>query len=773
MGNQLAMIVLALVALMTTPAFSARKVATPTFSPGAGNYSSAQTVTISDTTSGATIYYTTDGSTPTTSSTTYSSPITVSTSETVKALGVKSGYTNSAIGSAAYTITLMVATPTFSPGAGNYSSAQTVTISDTTSGATIYYTTDGSTPTTSSTTYSSSITVSTSETVKALGVKSGYTNSAIGSAAYTIGPVQTWYVRPDGGTRYSTNVTTGQCNGMYDAAYPGSGVNQNCAFNDARMLYQDGSYTVGDTFPGWGWVGAGGDTYIIRGSIGTGVSYRIGYNDPSTYCGSTGCWGIAGDPYSSGMPAPPSGTATQHTRVLGENYAACTSQSAKTQLHGGYGAGAVLNLSGTSYVDVACLDITDFSSCGRSGQLDACNTSPPLSDYATNGIVTSLNTTNTTISNVYIHGISNNGMGGATGDGVSLTKVTLSGNAGAGWNMDPGDGTTGSGHLTSSYFNTIFSGCAEVYPVSTTVNVGVTGGSTIAVGAVGDCTDDGGSGGYGDGVGTATATSNPAWIMAVDHSTAAYNTQDGFDLLHLQGGGSTLTITDSLAYGNEGQQLKMGAAGTAINNVFVGNCNALRQSIPGLPSGYNSRLSDFCRASDTAIFMAVVNGSTTKYLFNTLYSANSVALEIGLNGTCTTTCYLQYENNIMRGFTNDTANGYPSGGTGNNPAPIYFDSSVPFGNSGSSNSNNATFGQKASIPCPNTSYGELNAVCSDPQLADETFHLYGYGNMAPANEASPVVGAGVTITGITTDYKGATRANPPTIGACETTATCP
>jgi len=145
-------------------------VATPTFSPAAGTYDTAQTVTIGDATSGATIHYTTDGSTPTASSTTYTSPITVSVSETVKTIGVETGWTNSAVGSAAYT--LMVATPTFSPGAGTYSSAQTVTISDLTAGATIHYTTDGSTPTASSTTYSAPINVSISETVQAIGVLS-------------------------------------------------------------------------------------------------------------------------------------------------------------------------------------------------------------------------------------------------------------------------------------------------------------------------------------------------------------------------------------------------------------------------------------------------------------------------------------------------------------------------------------------------------------------------------------------------------------------------
>ena len=76
---------------------------TPTFSPVAGAYAAVQTVTI--TSSGAdAIYYTTDGSTPTISSTLYSGPVTVAVTETLKALAVRSGYTNSAIGSADYTI---------------------------------------------------------------------------------------------------------------------------------------------------------------------------------------------------------------------------------------------------------------------------------------------------------------------------------------------------------------------------------------------------------------------------------------------------------------------------------------------------------------------------------------------------------------------------------------------------------------------------------------------------------------------------------------------
>lgn len=85
-----------------------------------------------------------------------------------------------------------VATPTFSPAPGTYSSAQNVTISTTTSGATIKYTTDGSTPTSSSATYSGAISVASSKTLKAIAQKSGMTDSAVATAAYTIQTGGTW-----------------------------------------------------------------------------------------------------------------------------------------------------------------------------------------------------------------------------------------------------------------------------------------------------------------------------------------------------------------------------------------------------------------------------------------------------------------------------------------------------------------------------------------------------------------------------------------------------
>jgi hypothetical protein len=168
---------------------STQPAATPTFNPPAGTYATAQSVTISSATPSATIYYTTDGTAPTTSSIVYSGAISVSSSETIKAMATASGYSTSAVGSAAYVITgslSATATPTFSPVAGTYATPQSVTISTTTPSATIYYTTNGTAPTTSSAVYSGTISVSSSETIEAIATATGFSPSGVGSAAYVI-----------------------------------------------------------------------------------------------------------------------------------------------------------------------------------------------------------------------------------------------------------------------------------------------------------------------------------------------------------------------------------------------------------------------------------------------------------------------------------------------------------------------------------------------------------------------------------------------------------
>jgi len=113
--------------------------ATPTFSPAAGTYTSAQDVTISSTTSGASIYYTTDGTDPnnTGNGTLYTAPISVTATTTLKAIAYATGYDPSAVASATYTINTAptitvteVTVPNYTTTVGN-TQAQTITVNAT------------------------------------------------------------------------------------------------------------------------------------------------------------------------------------------------------------------------------------------------------------------------------------------------------------------------------------------------------------------------------------------------------------------------------------------------------------------------------------------------------------------------------------------------------------------------------------------------------------------------------------------------------------------
>jgi alpha-tubulin suppressor-like RCC1 family protein len=163
-------------------------VAAPTFSPASGTYSSALEVIISTSTSGASIRYTTDSSTPTSSNgNEYTTPIHISSTTTLKAVAYKTGWTTSTITAGNFAIEPLVAAPQFSPAPGTYASAQDVIITSATSGVTIRYTTDGSTPTSASgLIYSSPVHLSETRTLKAMAYMTGWTTSTVISGLYTI-----------------------------------------------------------------------------------------------------------------------------------------------------------------------------------------------------------------------------------------------------------------------------------------------------------------------------------------------------------------------------------------------------------------------------------------------------------------------------------------------------------------------------------------------------------------------------------------------------------
>lgn len=189
-----------------------------TFSIPPAIYTSTQSVALSAPQAGSSIFYTTNGTTPTTSSTPYTAPISVTSTTTIRAIVVVSGFSNSPI--TAETITIngsatQAANVTYSPAAGSYSGPQTINMSTITSGATIYYTLNGTTPTTASPlafvsgTNANIYVNQPSETIKAIAATPTLAPSTVTTASYTtsatcLAPT----FSPNGGTFSSAQTVT-------------------------------------------------------------------------------------------------------------------------------------------------------------------------------------------------------------------------------------------------------------------------------------------------------------------------------------------------------------------------------------------------------------------------------------------------------------------------------------------------------------------------------------------------------------------------------------
>jgi hypothetical protein len=156
----------------------------PLFSPGGGTFSGPQSVTITSPTSIALIFYTTNGTTPNSSSTRYIAPIQVTATETIRAVAVATGFTSSTVVAQSYLIEAPAATPVIAPVSGTYPSLQSVTMTDATPGATIYYTSNGAAPTASSTKYTGPFTATAGYTIQAIAIASGFSSSAVATATY-------------------------------------------------------------------------------------------------------------------------------------------------------------------------------------------------------------------------------------------------------------------------------------------------------------------------------------------------------------------------------------------------------------------------------------------------------------------------------------------------------------------------------------------------------------------------------------------------------------
>ena len=136
-----------------------------------------------------------------------------------------------------------VATPTFSVGEGSYAAAQSVSISDTTNGATIYYTTDGTIPTTSSAVVKGAIAFSSTGTLEAMAAATDYYNSDVISATYTILPGFSIAASPasltvNAGSSGTTTVSVTPSNGFDSAvsfACSGLPTGASCSFSPSTV----------------------------------------------------------------------------------------------------------------------------------------------------------------------------------------------------------------------------------------------------------------------------------------------------------------------------------------------------------------------------------------------------------------------------------------------------------------------------------------------------------------------------------------------------------
>ncbi|OJT21916.1 hypothetical protein BO221_24495 [Archangium sp. Cb G35] len=192
-------------------------------SPTGGISASARSVTLTctDEAGGSgcdSIHYTTDGSTPTTSSAAYTSALTVSANTTLKFLAVDNAGNESSIQTETYVIDPVAPTTTASPMGGTYRSSQTITLTCSdgtgTGCADTYYTTDGSAPTTGSPRYTGPFSLSSTTTLKFFSVDKAGNAEAVRTETYTfeldtVPP--TTSASPVGGTYDSAQTITLAC----------------------------------------------------------------------------------------------------------------------------------------------------------------------------------------------------------------------------------------------------------------------------------------------------------------------------------------------------------------------------------------------------------------------------------------------------------------------------------------------------------------------------------------------------------------------------------
>jgi hypothetical protein len=371
----------------------------------------------------------------------------------------------------------------------------------------------------------------------------------------------TYFIRPDGGS-------PDDCTGLVNAPYPGSGSSQPCAWDHVFRALPPGETPRID----------GGDTLII----GSG-SYMMGYGAPgSEPCEPTAAYNCHAPPVPSGL------NPSQPTRILGEGWDANCPQP--PELWGTGRPWEVINLAGSSHVEIACLELTDHSGCVEfhSDDLACDRDTPPFGDWASVGIYAE-DSANVHLKDLDIHGFASTGVKAGRLIDWTVENVRIAGNGSAGWDGDIDGADSNSGTLTFRNWVVEWNGCGETYPDEQPVGCWAQS-----------------AGGYGDGVGTGATGGD--WI--IEDSTFRYNTSDGLDLLYHSEGG-TVTLNRVRAEGNAGNQIKVTGLTSLTNGVLIGNC----AFFDGKPFTYHV---DNCRALGNTLEVVFAGGEQVSITNSTI-----------------------------------------------------------------------------------------------------------------------------------------------------------
>ena len=574
----------------------------------------------------------------------------------------------------------------------------------------------------------------------------------------------TWYIRHDGGTNT-------QCSGTTNAPYPGSGTGMACAYNHPyQLLNWNGHWNgvVSNDNIQFADPPTNTTPYYMgeqNGGIGTDWYAQLGGICPHPNSGHA-----AGS--SCILPSIPDGV-----HVIGQNAGSChtpghTGLVNPTILSGIGGAFTVIDLQGSNNVSLSCIEITQPDNCTNAGQGSGggCN---DLANYIyAAGIVFEYGIAqgprNLTMTDIAVDGTAGYGILGSklntsSNDVVTGSDIYLIGNGGAGWNSDGGGCNTSCesvGTMNLSYLDVEGNGCLLLKPFD--VSQGLLANKFSYCYGQSD-------GGYGDGF-VLIAAGN--FTVNISHSTFKYNTQDGFDGIHISDDVTTSPVTNissSWSEGNAGAAFKLGAgaSATAINNVAIGNCHVLHQAatFPNNPPGWIALdNADTCRASGDQWSLQLKNGSILTLENNTTAGYGTTMYDLG----CADLAPNCGSNGGVAKFINNISLGFPDpDNAGRTASGWYFEKGILLS---TLTADHNLWWNMHSL-CPDNALAvETNYVCADPLLIGES-------NVDAINpnlySNSPAIGLGTPIAALITDLTGLARPAVPAIGALEPAANAP